>query len=176
MTDMIIWSRPLPQGLIIRDLSNQNHRHRIARINHEDAIMLETAQQVYARLGFGNADGEFVILERGLEEAIKPNLDILGYKLAGDPLQQQFDMGVGIGRSDLICTDKDGDLIVLELKRGMASDQAIGQVLTYIGWMKENIAEPGQEVKGCILAGDYDERLRLAAAAAGIRLVLVRLG
>ncbi len=111
-----------------------------------------------------------------MEEAIKPNLKKLGLKLASKDIQQQFSMGVGVGRSDLICTNENGDLVVIELKRGMTSDETIGQVLRYIGWIRENIAKEGQKVRGCIVAGDYDEQLRLAAFAAQIRLVLVRLG
>jgi len=72
-------------------------------------------------------------------------------------------MGVGVGRSDLICLDERGDLVVLELKRGIGSDEAIGQLLRYMGFVRENVA------------GDYDEHLRLAALAAGIKIVTVRL-
>lgn len=65
---------------------------------------------------------------------------------------------------------------MVELKRGLSSDEVIGQVLRYMGYVLENIANDGQQVRGVIVAGDYDEQLRLAAAAAGIRLLLVRLG
>lgn len=85
-------------------------------------------------------------------------------------------MGPGVGRSDLIYTDESGSLVVIELKRGMASDQAVGQVLRYIGYVKENIASPDQKVHGWIIAGDYDEHLRLSASAAGIKVLVVRLG
>lgn len=122
------------------------------------------------------ADGQIVVLEKGIEEAIKPNLASLGLKLAADSIQQQFAMGPGVGRSDLICTDKSGDLVVIELKRGMASDEAIGQVLRYIGYVRENIASPNQKVHGWIVAGDYDEHLRLSASAADIKILVVRLG
>lgn len=176
ITEIEIWSRPLPQALVMRDLSNQNYRRRIVKITREDGLMIETAQRVYARLGFGDADDNILLLEKGLEEAIKPNLAKLDLKLANKTIQQQFSMGIGVGRSDLICVDGRGDLVVVELKRGMASDEAIGQVLRYMGWMRENVAVQGQQVHGCIVAGDYDEQLRLAASAAGIRLVLVRLG
>ena len=176
MSEIMMWSRPLPQNLVIRDLSNQNYRRRIVRIDHDDSIMIEAAQRVYTRLGFGDADDNIIILEKGLEEAIKPSLRKIGLKLAGKNIQQQFSMGIGVGRSDLICNNEDGDIVVIELTRGMTSDEAIGQVLRYVGWVQENIAEIGQKVHGWIIAGDYDEHLRLAASAANVRLVLVRLG
>lgn len=176
MKDVQIWTRPLPQALVMNDLSNKNHRRRIVRITQEDGVMIETAQRVYARLGFGDADDSIVVLEKGLEEAIKPNLKKLGLRLADRGIRQQFSMGVGVGKSDLICLDDRDDLVIIELKRGMASDEAMGQVLRYVGWAKENLAKEGQKVRGCIVAGDYDEQLRLAASAANVRLVLVRLG
>ncbi len=176
MKNIDLWKRPLPQGLIIRDLSNQDIRSRVIRITLEDSVRIETAKKVYERLGFGGADGEIVILEKGIEEALKPNLEKMGLQLAGKDIQQQFTMGPGIGRSDIICVNKDGDLVVLELKRGMGSDEAIGQVLRYMGYVKENIADKGQRVWGGIVATDYDEQLRLAALASGIKLYLVRFG
>ena len=121
--DVILWDRPVPQTLILPDLSNHDYRSRIVSATNEDGIMIETAQRVYSRLGFGSADGEFVILEEGLEEAIKPNLKQMGLRLAGKSIQQQFSMGPGVGRSDLICTDKKDNLVVIELKRGMTSDR-----------------------------------------------------
>lgn len=148
----------------------------MVRGNAEDGIRIETAQRVYERLGFGGADGEMLVLERGLEEAIKPNLKQMGLELASKSIQQQFSMGPGVGRSDLICTDGNGDLVVVELKRGMTSDETIGQVLRYVGWVQENLAAADQEVHGWIVAGDYDEQLRLAAKAARVKLWLVRLG
>lgn len=176
MQDLKQWTRPVPQVLIMKDLSNQNFRRRIVRLNEQDGIMIETAQRVYTRLGFGDADDHILILEKGLEEAIKPNLKKLGLRLAKRNVQQQFNMGPGVGRSDLICLDENDDFVVVELKRGMSSDETIGQIMRYIGWIRENLAAEGQNVHGCIVAGDYDESLRLAASAAGIRLVLVRLG
>lgn len=176
MRDVDLWSRSLPQTLILRDLSNGDVRSRVVSITRDDGIRIETAQAVYERLGFGGADGDVVVLEKGLEEAIKPSLSQLGLALAHPDIQQQLSMGPGVGRSDLICRDRDGNLVVVELKRGMTSDETVGQTLAYVGWLRENVAEPGQEVHGWIVAGDYDERLRLAAKAAGIRLLLVRLG
>ena len=176
MPDIQRWSRPVPQILVMGELSNQDVMSRIISIKRDDSIIIETAQRVYQRLGFGGADGEIVILEKGLEEAIKPNLKQLGLTLVEERIQQQFAMGLGVGRADLICTDENDDIVVIELKRGMTSDEAIGQVLRYVGWVKENIAGDQRDVHGWIVTGDYDEHLRLAASAANIRLLLVRLG
>lgn len=175
MNDLDLWRRPVPQSLILRDLSNQDVRSRIVSIQRDDAIAIEATGRTYERLGFGVADGEVVVLERGIEEAIKLNLPQMGLKLASESIQQQFYMGPGVGRSDLICEDAKGGLVVIEVKRGLTSDQAIGQLLRYVGYVKENIASPGQSVSGWIITADYDEHLRLAALGAGIRVLIVRL-
>ena len=120
-------------------------------------------------------DGEIIVLEKGLEEAIKPNLEGLRLKLAGEDIRQQCPLGPGIGRSDLICLDQEDNLVVLELKRGFSSREVVGQVLTYVGYLREKVAVPGQKVYGWIITGSYDESLRLAASAAGIKLLVVRL-
>ena len=176
MRDVEVWKHPIPSSLIFSDLSNQNHRMRIAQATIEDITLIEAARKICARLGLGSGDGEIVVLERGLEEAIKPSLPKMGLRLAAEAIRQQCFMGIGAGRSDLVCLDESGDLVVIELKRGMSSDEVVGQVLSYVGWLRENVATNGQNVKGMIVTGDYDERLRLAAKAAGIKVVLVRLG
>jgi hypothetical protein len=172
---MVAWKRELPQALILKELSNRDVRSRLIPITGEDALKIDTGRRLYERLGYGSADGDVVLLEKGLEEALKPNLPRLGLKLAAEGVRQQFSMGVGVGRSDLICEDDKGALVVMELKRGRSSDEVVGQVLRYIGFVRENVATKGQDVRGCIVTGDYDESLRLAASAAGIRLLRVRL-
>lgn len=174
MTEVEIWKRPIPQGLVINDLSNHDIRHRIISIKYEDCTIIETSHKLFDRLQLGGEDKNIIILEKGLEEVLKQNLDQVELTLANEDIQQQFYMGIDIGRSDLICMDRNGDLCVIELKRGMASDQAIGQVLRYIGWINENIAKEKQNVYGMIVARDFDEHLRLAASEAGIKLLRVR--
>ncbi len=175
MRKIVRWKRQLPQNLIMNDLSNMDRRSRIVRIKEIDSIRIEAAQKVYERLGLGAAGEEIVVLEKGLEEAIKPNLKSLGLKLADGSIQQQFSMGPGVGRSDLICLDEKSDLVVIELKRGRSSEAVVGQVLKYVGYMQENIAKKGQKVHGWIVTGDYDEGLKWAAKAANVRVLLVRL-
>jgi restriction system protein len=54
------------------------------------------------------------------------------------------------------------NLVVVELKRGQTSDATVGQVLRYISWVEENVAEQGQKVEGIIIAREIDDALRYA--------------
>ena len=56
-------------------------------------------------------------------------------------------------------------LLVVELKRGRATDVVVGQVLRYMGYVKQELAEPAQTVKGVIIALEDDPKLRYALAA-----------
>jgi restriction system protein len=55
-------------------------------------------------------------------------------------------------------------LLVVELKKGRASDVVVGQVLRYMGYVKEMLAEENQNVKGIIIAMEDDQRIRRALA------------
>ena len=166
------WKTVLPFEVIATELSNKNHRIRIAKATKEDRDKLELALRIYLNLGYGQPDGNFFILENGLEEAVKKNLSQLKLKLAEESIRQQCMLDIGIGRTDLICTDEQGNYVVLELKIGRASDNVVGQVLRYIGYIREKWATKGnKEVKGIIITSDYDEQLRLAAKEAGIKVL-----
>lgn len=71
-----------------------------------------------------------------------------------------------VGEIDILGISKDRKrLLVLELKRGRASDVVVGQVLRYMGYIKELVAEPGQIVEGAIIALDDDPKIRFALSA-----------
>lgn len=67
------------------------------------------------------------------------------------------------GRIDILAVSKNKKrLMIIELKRGRASDVVIGQLLRYMGFIKEQIAEPDQTVEGAIIALEDDQKLRWA--------------
>lgn len=69
------------------------------------------------------------------------------------------------GAIDILAISKDKkELLVVELKRGRASDSVVGQLLRYMGDVKEAIAEKSQLVKGVIIALEDDIRIRRAIA------------
>lgn len=70
------------------------------------------------------------------------------------------------GPMDILAISKDKkELLVVELKKGRASDSVIGQVQRYMGYVMDELAEPGQSVRGCIIALENDKRLQRAMRA-----------
>jgi len=53
--------------------------------------------------------------------------------------------------------------LVVELKRNDTSDSVVGQVLRYMGWIRQHLADPGDEVHGLIIAREGDEALHYAS-------------
>jgi restriction system protein len=85
------------------------------------------------------------------------------YAEDGEPVGQQYPTDTG--PMDLLAVKKDkSELLVVELKRGKASDVVVGQVLRYMGFVKEDLAEPNQAVRGVIIALEDDLRIRRALA------------
>ncbi len=68
------------------------------------------------------------------------------------------------GPLDILAISKDKRrFLVVELKKGRASDKVVGQTLRYMGSVKESLAKNGQTVEGIIIAlNDPGEGLRLA--------------
>jgi len=68
---------------------------------------------------------------------------------------------------DVLAIKKDkSELLVVELKKGRASDAVIGQVMRYMGYVAQELAEPNQSVRGVIIAQEDDQRIRRALAVA----------
>jgi restriction system protein len=82
----------------------------------------------------------------------------------GEMVGQQYQTDTG--PIDVLAIRKDKkELLVLELKKGRATDVVVGQALRYMGYVLQELAEEGQTVKGVIIALEDDQRLRRALAA-----------
>lgn len=165
----------IPQWLVIDELSNKNVRNKIIKITSEDSRKIEWAVALYRKMGGSLAVSKnIVLLERGLEEALKHNLHSLGLELADKKIAQQCRMGVG--RSDLICKDRKGNLCVIELKRAeQHSTDVVGQVLKYVGWLREHVAKPGQKVRGMVVCGGASQELIYSCQGADLELRTFRI-
>lgn len=65
---------------------------------------------------------------------------------------------------DFLCQDENNDYVVIELKRGKTSDATVGQILRYVAWVKQNMAENDQKVRGIIIAHEIDNALKYAVS------------
>lgn len=109
----------------------------------------------------------FMAYEQHLEEYVVKNWERIDF---GEELQiyvdeegttgQQFTTDVGV--MDILATDKDGNYVVIELKRDESGYRVVGQVLNYMGWVQEKLLEGEQKVRGLIIVGRADKTLRAA--------------
>lgn len=105
-------------------------------------------------------------MEKQLEDFIIDNWNTseLGQKYEllyeeGVLISQQY--RTSIGPIDILAKDKKfGNYVVIELKRNQTSDDTVGQISRYMGWVSENLQD--KNVKGIIIAGKYDEKLHYA--------------
>ena len=105
-------------------------------------------------------------MEKELENFIINNWDKteLGKKYdliieEGEMLSQQYK--TDIGPIDILAKDKNnGKHVVIELKKNQTSDDTIGQLARYMGWIRESKGDT--DVKGIIIAGTYDKKLDYA--------------
>jgi restriction system protein len=87
--------------------------------------------------------------------------DFMIFEEDGEPVGQQY--MTDAGPIDILAISRDRKrLLVVELKRGRASDVVVGQVLRYMGFVREQVAEPDQQVEGVIIALEDDQRMRWA--------------
>lgn len=83
----------------------------------------------------------------------------------GEPVGRQYQTDTG--PMDILAISKDkSKLLVVELKRGRASDSVVGQIQRYMGYVIEVLAEPHQEVHGVIIALEDDLKIQRALKVA----------
>lgn len=88
-------------------------------------------------------------LERDLQTALRHNIEQLetGLKITDGGKEQK----VASGFIDITAEDRQGQIVVIELKAGTANRETIGQILGYMGDLSHN----GKPVRGIIVAGDF---------------------
>lgn len=53
-------------------------------------------------------------------------------------------------------------MLVVELKKGRVSDNVVGQIQRYMGYVKDELAEADQVVKGAIIGLEDDLKIKRA--------------
>lgn len=106
---------------------------------------------------------EEFLVENWKQTELGKNYDI--YEEDGELVGQQYPTDTG--PMDILAISKDKkELLVVELKKGRASDNVVGQIQRYMGFVKEELAEDNQRVKGVIIALNDDSRIKRALAVA----------
>jgi len=122
------------------------------------------------------------VLEKYLEDFLIGNWESteigkkynLIYSDDGELLSQQYK--TDIGKIDILVKEKDTNTyVVIELKRNQTSDDTVGQISRYMGWVKENLAK-NNDVKGIIIGYEKDERIYYALKSVpNVELFLYRI-
>ncbi len=83
------------------------------------------------------------------------------YEEDGELIGQQYLSDTG--PLDILAISKDKQtLLVIELKKGRASDSVVGQIQRYMGYVQDTLLDETQRVKGVIIALEDDIRIRRA--------------
>lgn len=125
-----------------------------------------------APAGGAEAGSEFAY-EHDLRDYLAQNLYLIepGLRLYNEEGVRGIEFPAGGRFIDILAIDSTNAYVVVELKVSRGYDRVVGQLLRYIGWIEQHHAEPGQRVRGVIVAKDISNDLRLACS----RLADVRL-
>ncbi len=101
--------------------------------------------------------------ERDLQNFLAKNLDLIepGLKVYEEDGISGIEYPAGGRFIDILAVDNDNNFVVIELKVSKGYDRVIGQLLRYVSWVKRNITEADQSVRGIIIARDISEDLLL---------------
>ena len=104
--------------------------------------------------------------ERDLQNFLSQNLSLIepGLGLYDEEEITGVEFPVGNRRVDILALDSDHNYVVIELKVSRGYDRVVGQLLRYVAWIRQHQAEPGQRVRGVIVAREISDDLLLACS------------
>ena len=106
-----------------------------------------------------NEHGQLIGLERDMQAALRRAIEQLEHGL--EIIDDGAERSVSSGFIDITAKDTKGSIVVIELKTGTARQKAVAQILSYMGDLADE--EPEAEVRGILVAGDFDKKARAAA-------------
>ena len=111
-------------------------------------------------------EGQCFAKEFHLRDFLASNLNVIedGLQLyADDEGTNGVEYRIDMGRIDILAVDRDGGLLIIELKVDRGPDEVCGQIMRYVGWVKHHLAN-GRRVRGLIIARHISDRIRYAIA------------
>lgn len=108
------------------------------------------------------------LYEKEVQDYLAENLVMLGHPQL-ELIQTEFPVSYGSdqGRIDILARDASGSVFVIEIKRGVAGRDSVGQLQSYMGCMTSEF--PGKPIKGILVAADLDGPARAAMIFAPIK-------
>ena len=113
-------------------------------------------------------DPSVFALEKHLEDFLVENWSQTELGMQYDIIEEEGELvgqqySTDTGPIDILAVSKDKKtILVIELKKGRASDSVVGQIQRYMGFVNEELLEDGQSVKGIIIALEEDLKLNRA--------------
>ena len=112
-------------------------------------------------------EGQCFAKEFHLRDFLASNLNVIedGLQLYADEdgAANGVEYKIDMGRIDILAEDRDGGLLIIELKVDRGPDEVCGQIMRYVGWVKRHLAN-GRRVRGLIIARHISDRIRYAIA------------
>lgn len=144
----------------IKDYKNklliiENFEEKINKIKKE--IEIKELRKIWGFEDFEETEVVNGVSESEIEASIISDLEILEKGL--ELVDHRY--STPVGNIDILCRDKNGNFVVVELKRGKGSYEVVGQIQKYMGWVSENLVKDKQ-VRGIIVVKDYDQELEYA--------------
>jgi RecB family endonuclease NucS len=134
------------------------------------------------KLGVRKSDGELIEIdehedavkevtafaaESHLRDCLAQNLHLIeeGLELYVDEEGKDgVEYSTGVGFIDILCLDKNGEYVIIEVKVARGPDYVAGQILRYKNWIKINLAK-GKSTRGIIIAQFISDKIRYAISS-----------
>lgn len=152
-------SKPVPNaaqqldefiGKVIRDQQDYVYQAQVTTSGSDDIVQIEGEKP--------SEPPTTLSVERDLRKyiAFNPSVVEKGLKLISEEYSVE-----DAGRIDVLCEDSEGNLVVIELKKGPSGDEVVGQTLRYMGWLKIKMKDR-PNVRGIIVLGEPDNHVQYA--------------
>ncbi len=152
-------TKPSPYGTLADYKSALNHYRRFC-LGEGDAPIQEVPDNnngAVADTGAGTTFG----LEADLQKALRKHITQLEAGL--EVIDNELEHRVKSGFIDILAKDSQGRYVIIELYTGIAGNDVVSKILKYMVDIAEAEGQLFEQVRGIIVASDFDEWVRIAS-------------